>query len=105
MQLAHDEDNLDEEDAATVSVSHQLTTVSEDRSTTREVAKLARFEDTWNVCDYLVEQERVYDRRAREQFDLFVRRRRQCDFVLNAVFHDTCSANSFTSEREKLRHL
>ena len=36
--------------------------------------------------------------RARWQFDLFVRRRCQCDLVLNAVFHDTCLTNSFTSE-------
>ena len=45
--LTHNEDNVDETDAATISVSFLLATRSEDRSTMREDAKLARFGDTW----------------------------------------------------------
>ena len=67
-----------------------------------EDTKLTGFEGTWNVGDYLVEQERLNDRRARWQFDLLLWRL-QFDFVVNAMFADTSSDHGFHQRRWKLR--
>ena len=63
-----------------------------------EDTKLTVFEGTWNVGDYLVEQERLNDRRARWQFDLLLWRL-QFDFVVNAMFADTSSDQGFHQRR------
>ena len=68
------QDSLDDTDAQTVKDS-LLTTSSNDRTTMREDTKI---EHTRRSGHYLVEWEHVSDRRARWQYDLFVRRR--CHF-------------------------
>ena len=66
------QNNVDTTTAATVSVSHQLTISSEDR-TMREDAKFARLGDTRSFGDDPVEQERVNDTRARCDLSLVAR--------------------------------
>ena len=97
----HDEDNLDSTDAATVSGALQLTTASEGRTTMCEDAKLAKFGDTWNFPDYLVEQVRVNDRCVRWQCDLFVCWR--CQFISKSMRCATTLPRTTVSPAKKAK--
>ena len=84
-----EDNNVDTATAAIVSVSVQ-----------RTGQRLPGLEILGKNGDHLVEQERVNDRPAGWQIDLFACRRCQVDIVLNAMCVDACSANSFTIEEE-----
>ena len=67
------QNNVDKTTASTVSVSQQLTTSLEDRTTMREDTMHACIRDTRSCGNYFVELERVNDRRARGDLSLVAR--------------------------------